>query len=139
MFCSGPYNQIVLSRSHFRQTTCGLDMHKCLVSRFQVSYVSRFTGVSSPFRIHFSASVHSKAPNCFRHCLNVSWMACSHFNEVICMTQISSRVQPGPGPTQSHLFSCLMSAANRYMSHYSLKVIESSGLGLKKNKLNVVN
>lgn len=64
-----------------------------------------YTGVSSPLRIHSSASVHSEAPNCCRRCLNVSWMACSHFNEVICMTQISAIVQPGPGPTHSRLFS----------------------------------
>lgn len=41
-----------------------------------------------PFRIRSSASVHSKAPNRSRRCLNVSWPACSHFDSgVICVTQ----------------------------------------------------
>lgn len=57
-----------------------LALEKYLV---QASLDSSFTGVTSPFRIHSSASVHSQAPKCFRHRLNVSWMACSHFNEVI--------------------------------------------------------
>lgn len=100
----------------------------CGVGWFQVSLVSSFTGVTSPFRIHSSASVHSKAPNCFRLCLNVSWMACSHFNEVTVRPRFllyfsPARVRHVPSRFPAVLINCANRANSGHSSVMSLNLL----------------
>lgn len=110
-----------------------LALEKYLVGWFQASLVSSFTGVTSPFRIHSSASVHSQAPICFRHRLNVSWMACSHFNEVIVRPRFLlyfglAQVQHVPSLFPTILINCANRANNQDLSLVTLVQICFQGV-----------
>lgn len=101
--CHGGYFCVL---SQLGQTILGLAGEKCLASWFQVSRVSRFTGVS-PLHPPESALLHQFTVK-LQSAPGAVWMSAQRpvlvFNEVIRTTQIPSIVYPGPGPTWFHLF-----------------------------------